>query len=86
MKNVRFFDYSARITYMILLSFPRVSALRAKHFLTTALPRIFCNLLWTFVDILQQAKEFALIEKRDHLKTCFVQDVSMRLFGIYFGK
>jgi hypothetical protein len=32
------------------------------------------NLLQPFVDILQKAKEFALVEKRDHLKTCFVQD------------
>jgi hypothetical protein len=32
------------------------------------------NLLQPFVDILQKAMEFALIEKRDHLKTCFVQD------------
>jgi hypothetical protein len=32
------------------------------------------NLLQPFVDSLQKTKEFALVEKRDHLKTCFVQD------------
>ena len=58
-------------TYMILLSFPRAS-LRAKHFLTTVLPRIFCNLLWTFFNrqrnLLSSRRE--IISKLTSFKTC----------------